>query len=236
MEGEESENYPDSPCFLVAITILQKIGSMKYSTLAQSTLWATNILLLLGTPAYSASLTLLPLGSQLDGDQIPDRATNSGEVIQFSFQLNTAGLTSNLTNFAFSVARDPLELPLIGADQSSSQSAFPNFSIFDIDLSDPRAEVRGASFSGSGVAPNTVVNLLTTTYQVGILENDGLSDLRILEILMATDENGNDVSSAFQIISPGVDVQARVPEPSLLLGLGLLGVSLLTTRKKTENL
>jgi hypothetical protein len=197
---------------------------------------AANVALFLGTPVYSASLTLLPLGKQLDNDAILDRGTNSGDVIQFAFQLNTAGLTANLTNFSFSVARDPVELPLIGADLTSSQAVFPDFALFDIDLSDPRAEVRGASFSGTGVAPNTTLTLLTTSYRVGFLENDGLSDLKILEILTATDANGNDVRSAFQIVSPGIDAQVSVPEPSLLLGLGALGISFLVIQKKNSQL
>lgn len=210
---------------------------MKLTTsLGLGSLAATTALLLVGMPAYSASLSLVPRGTQLDSDPIFARSTNIGDVINFTFRLNTDGLTANLTNLVFSVARDAAELPLIGLDNSSSQAVFPNLNIFTIALSDPRSEVRGATLSGSGVAPNTTIDLFTTSYRVGsALMDDGLSDLRIIEILTATDANGNDVRSAFQVDNSGVDVQQPIPEPSLVMGLSVLGIGLLVNKAKKKN-
>jgi hypothetical protein len=195
---------------------------MKFSTAIKS-LSATIALLFVGMPAYGASISLVPSGAQLDSDSIRDRFTNIGDTISFDFQLDTIGLDANLTSFRFRVVRDVPELDLIALDNTASQVEFPNLEIISIDLSNPVAEVRDGFLSGPiGVAPNTVLDLFTTTYNVGEdLKNDGLSDLKILEAVSAIDANGTDVTSAFEV-GPGVDVQPQpVPEPSTIFGLGM---------------
>ncbi|ELR97555.1 PEP-CTERM sorting domain-containing protein [Gloeocapsa sp. PCC 73106] len=205
---------------------------MKLNPLISCLGMAASFVLVANSAAQGASLSLVPNGTQLDTDPINDRVTNANDLIDFTFRLDTSGLTANLTSLDFSVVRDPLELELLSLDNAGSQAVFPELEIIEIDLSDPRAEIRGAVLSGPvGVAPDTVVDLFTTSYRVGtLLANDGLEDLRIIEITSAIDANGEDVIGSFELIGD-VEVQP-IPEPTTLLGTALIfGLGALVKKK-----
>ncbi|NEQ17025.1 MAG: hypothetical protein F6K44_26030, partial [Moorea sp. SIO3E2] len=62
------------------------------------------------TPAYGASVSFSPTGSQLDKDAINDLQVNVDDTIDFSFVLDTSGLTANLQSLDILVQQDSTEL------------------------------------------------------------------------------------------------------------------------------
>ncbi|NEO64763.1 MAG: hypothetical protein F6J98_31935, partial [Moorea sp. SIO4G2] len=62
------------------------------------------------TPAYGASVSFTPIGSQLDQDAINDLQVNVGDTIDVFFTLDTSGLTANLQSLDLLFQQDPTEL------------------------------------------------------------------------------------------------------------------------------
>lgn len=204
---------------------------MKFSHIC---LLSTALHLICTSGASGASVFFVPTGSQLDNDLISDLSTNIGESLDFSFFLDTSGLDANLTSLELLFAQDNIELETLSVARTEEDiTAFPTFSGVPAAGTIPSAIF---SRSGPGIAPNSLVEIVVTTYLVKPeLINDGLPDQSVT-VISATDANGTDVTALFNPISQSVDVQA-VPEPSFplsLLTFGAVGFTLIKHQKSSK--
>ncbi len=201
---------------------------------SQICLLFTTFPLIYTSQAFGASVSFAPTGSQLDNDLIPDLATNIGESLDFSFFLDTTGLNANLTSLELLFAQDTSELETLTVARTDADiAAFPTFSGVPTPGTIPSAIF---SRSGPGIAPDSLVEIVVTTYlvQPGLI-NDGLAD-QLVTVISATDANGTDVTSLFEPVSQSVDVQP-VPESSFPLGLLIfvtLGFSLIKRKRLSK--
>ncbi|MGI2904690.1 PEP-CTERM sorting domain-containing protein [Tolypothrix sp. VBCCA 56010] len=187
--------------------------------LAHVSAWLVMLLTAAVTPAYGASLSFVPIGSQLDNDLINDLPKKVGDTVSFDLQLDTTGLTANLQSLEFLLVRNTTELGFIDAIGTPEQiSAFPNEEVI-IKIDPVLQNIVGINrLSGSGVPANTVIDFATFNYQaLPGLTNDGLTDFTIA-VTSAIDANGTDVTNLFQPSEQTIDVQP-VPEPTSLFGL-----------------
>ncbi|WP_424102097.1 hypothetical protein [Moorena producens] len=188
------------------------------------------------TPAYGASVSFTPTGSQLDQDAINDLQVNVGDTIDFSFVLDTSGLTANLQSLDILVEQDSTELvTLEGFRTDADIAAFSDFSGSVVE--NPPLGIPTALFQRSdsiGVSPDSILEIVRTTDQVlPGLKNDGLPDLAVT-VSSAIDANGIDVTNLFNPVSQSLDVQpAPVPETTSLLGF--LGLAALGTSSLLKN-
>ncbi|MGK7926733.1 MAG: PEP-CTERM sorting domain-containing protein [Spirulina sp.] len=193
------------------------------------------------SPTHAMSLSLTPVGSQIDGDTVLDIGTNIGTNIPVEVLLDTAGLNSPL-NLTFRVIWDASELELelantknagVGPFNTPDSITFCTPSpIFLFPPPPPclpgRENFGFLESTYTGLSTNTTGKLWELDYQVlpGLV-NDGSLDLS-LEILSAT--------SAIDI-TPSTEVQSvSVPEPSSFLSiltLGILGIA--ASHKKQSN-
>ena len=199
-------------------------------------------LLMSSSPTHAMSLSLTPVGSQIDGDTVLDIGTNIGTNIPVEVLLDTAGLNSPL-NLTFRVIWDASELELVnpsnagvGPFNTPDSITFctpPSSPIVLFPPPPPCLPGRDENFAFlestyTGLSTNTAGKLWELDYQVlpGLV-NDGSLDLS-LEILLAT--------SAIDI-TPSTEVQSvSVPEPSSflsILALGILGIA--ASKKKHSN-
>ena len=79
----------------------------------------------ISTPAFSASIGLIPNFSQLDRDLIDDINAIGGETISFSLVLDTTSLTAPLQSFDYFLEIDGLELEFAGSTRFDAD-IFPN--------------------------------------------------------------------------------------------------------------
>jgi hypothetical protein len=184
----------------------------------------TAALLSIVAPAYSASISFSPNGQQLDSDPINDLGVSVGEQFTFTLSIDTTGLTSNLKSFTYVVTRDNNEILLDTADLTAEASMlFTRTPISDINT--PPFTVGTVKFDikpGQTFTPGSQLNFGTATYTVQSgLVNDGQFDYK-LELIEALDEQDNDITDQFQIVSQELEVQP-VPESSSTLGLLALG-------------
>jgi hypothetical protein len=206
---------------------------------------ATTIFLA-ASPVWGASLSFMPMGTQLDSDPILDIATQVGDPIQFTVKLDTNGLSNPLATLQYQVIRDTTELNLINFTLSTEEQLYFDPSLLQVSIvtngNEDIATILYEKYAnGTGVPVNTILNLETVFYQVAPgLINDGLSDRRII-LTSAFDTNGTDVTNLFDNPnqpSTNIDLQPEpVPEPSNLLGLGLvagLGALLRNQKKRTH--
>ncbi|MDJ0744607.1 MAG: hypothetical protein QNJ32_14780 [Xenococcaceae cyanobacterium MO_167.B27] len=197
---------------------------MKFTTLIKN-LSLTTALLILSTPVYGASLTVIPSGIQLDEDPINDFLGNPGDILSFTVRLDTTDLPNPLKTLQYEVSRSIVELELVDIFRSPSDIAFfPDFQgIGRISGTDSIAELTRTN--ADGIAPGTIFDLETVIFQVTPqVSNDGLPD-RQFSLIEATDIFGNDLRNYFTQLSEtgDVDIQQRtVPEPSFFWGLGLI--------------
>ncbi|NET68496.1 MAG: hypothetical protein F6K63_30525 [Moorea sp. SIO1G6] len=188
------------------------------------------------TPAYGASVSFTPIGSQLDKDAINDLEVNVDDTIDFSFVLDTSGLTANLQSLDLIFALDTSELIIRQEFRTDADRvAFSNFTGSLVE--NPPLGIPTVLFKRSdsiGVSPNSTLEISGATYQVlPGFKNDGLPDLA-LTVSSAIDANGIDVTSLFNPASQGIDVQpAPVPETTSLLGF--LGLAALGTSSLLKN-
>ncbi|AOY82455.1 MAG: hypothetical protein F6K10_29275 [Moorea sp. SIO2B7] len=188
------------------------------------------------TPAYGASVSFSPTGSQLDKDAINDLQVNVDDTIDFSFTLDTSGLTTNLQSLDLIFALDSTELLTLDVFRTDADiAAFSDFSGSPVE--NPPLGILKALFKRSdsiGVSPNSTLEIVRATYQVlPEFKNDGLPDLAVT-VSSAIDANGIDVTSLFKPASQSLDVQpAPVPETTSLLGF--LGLAALGTSSLLKN-
>lgn len=188
------------------------------------------------TPAYGASVSFTPIGSQLDKDAINDLEVNVGDTIDFSFVLDTSGLTANLQSLDLIVGLDTSEFLILQEFRTDADLAAFSEATFS-PVENPPFGIATALFKRSdaiGVSPNSTLEIVGTTYQVlPEFKNDGLPDLAVT-VTSAIDANGIDVTSLFQPASQSLDVQpAPVPETTSLLGF--LGLAALGTSSLLKN-
>ena len=188
------------------------------------------------TPAYGASVSFTPTGSQLDKDAINDLEVNVGDTIDFSFVLDTSGLTANLQSLDLIVALDTSEFLILQEFRTDADIAAFSEATFS-PVENPPLGIPTALFQRSdsiGVSPNSTLEISGTTYQVlPGFKNDGLPDLAVT-VTSAIDANGIDVTSLFNPVSQSLDVQpAPVPETTSLLGF--LGLAALGTSSLLKN-
>ncbi|NEO46469.1 MAG: hypothetical protein F6K55_21015 [Moorea sp. SIO4A3] len=188
------------------------------------------------TPAYGASVSFTPIGSQLDQDAINDLEVNVGDTIDFSFILDTSGLTANLQSLDLLFQQDPTELITLDVFRTDAdRAAFSDFSGSPVE--NPPFGIPTVLFQRSdsvGVSPNSTLEIVGATYEVlPGFKNDGLPDLAVT-VTSAIDANGIEVSSLFKPANQSLDVQpAPVPETTSLLGfLGLAAVTTLTSNQR----
>lgn len=207
----------------------------------QLSLASITLLLTAVTPVYGASLFFQPMGQQLDDDPINDIETFVGETRQFTTVLDTTGLPAPLMTLEYQIIRDITELDLDNFALPPDDLALFDVSQLEVNIvtegTEDIADISRTSFP-SGVPVDIVLQMETVTYNVlPDLNNDGLSDRRII-LTSATDINGNDISSFFDPlanqISTNIEIQPT-PEPSTLLGLGLLGVLGFLNKKQAKN-
>lgn len=188
------------------------------------------------TPAYGASVSFTPIGSQLDKDAINDLQVNVGDTIDVSFTLDTRGLTANLQSLDILFQQDSTELVTLDVFRTDAdRAAFSEFSGSLIE--NPPFGIPTVLFQRSdsiGVSPNSTLEIVGATYEVlPGFKNDGLPDLAVT-VTSAIDANGIDVTSLFKPASQGLDVQpAPVPETTSLLGF--LGLAALGTSSLLKN-
>lgn len=182
-------------------------------------------------PAHAASISLNPNGV------IP---VNTGDTLNFTYSLNTTGLTSNLTSVTFQGFRDPTNLLLNGITQSpESLAAFGPIQYSTTPTSDPHVLDFTASFpnasSLAGVVPNSTIPLYTSHYTAQGPFSKGDVDLTVTGVQSAFAGTTN-VTNQFTV-SGSVDVQ-QAPEPNsnplVLLGLG--GLVAITAKKRIKKL
>jgi|GEM_PF-4848709 len=197
-------------------------------------------LLLTAKSAYGASIFFSPAGSQLDDDPINDVLAKTGGEFALTTKVDTTGLPGNLDSLVLSAVRDSLELTNSKPVQTSESLAALGLETVSPDTSDPAAVLLTVTYGGggTGLAPNTTLDLTNITYSVSELFNDGLTDFRMLEVKSALTTDGTDVTSLFDVPTSNIEVQASVaniPEPSSILGLlvfGALGARSVFKRKK----
>ncbi|NEP48805.1 MAG: hypothetical protein F6K65_08195 [Moorea sp. SIO3C2] len=188
------------------------------------------------TPAYGASVSFTPIGSQLDKDAINDLEVNVGDTIDVFFTLDTSGLTANLQSLDLLFQQDPTELVTLDVFRTDAdRAAFSDFTGSPVE--NPPLGIPTVLFQRSdsiGVSPNSTLEIVGATYEVlPGFKNDGLPDLAVT-VSSAIDANGIDVTSLFQPASQGIDVQpAPVPETTSLLGF--LGLAALGTSSLLKN-
>ncbi|AOX01795.1 hypothetical protein BJP34_22265 [Moorena producens PAL-8-15-08-1] len=188
------------------------------------------------TPAYGASVSFTPIGSQLDQDAINDLQVNVGDTIDVFFTLDTSGLTANLQSLDLLFQQDPTELLTLDVFRTDAdRAAFSDFSGSPVE--NPPFGIPTVLFQRSdsvGVSPNSTLEIVGATYEVlPGFKNDGLPDLAVT-VSSAIDANGIDVTSLFQPVSQSLDVQpAPVPETTSLLGF--LGLAALGTSSLLKN-
>ena len=185
-------------------------------------------------PAHSASVFFTPAGTQLDQDLPPDLALNTGEIIDFTFFLDTTGLPADLLSIDLLVGQDTGELDGISIGRTPEDIAtFPNFSILPATGDIPSGIFRRSN--PAGVPIGTLIPLVEGTFFTPILINDGQADF-LVEVVSAFDVNGNDITGFFTPVSQSIDVQST-PETSpglSLLALGLLGTGINFIRQKNH--
>ncbi|NEO69709.1 hypothetical protein [Moorena sp. SIO3H5] len=188
------------------------------------------------TPAYGASVSFTPIGSQLDQDAINDLEVNVGDTIDVFFTLDTSGLTANLQSLDLLFQQDPTELLTLDVFRTDADvAAFSEFTGSPVE--NPPFGIPTVLFQRSdavGVSPNSTLEIVGATYEVlPGFKNDGLPDLAVT-VSSAIDANGIDVTSLFQAGTQGIDVQpAPVPETTSLLGF--LGLAALGTSSLVKN-
>lgn len=183
-------------------------------------------------PVKAASISFVSAGSQLDTDSINDINTFEGRPISFDVQLDTTGLIAPLTNFVTRFDFDTTELSFTGVNQSALDQSF--FGTPGVTTSfDFLTGIFSVTTTRTGFAPiNTTYTMFTDNFTVlpGV-NNDGLADYRAV-VLSATDANGTDVTSLFNPNEQVVEVQS-VPEPNLILAMGVtMGLIFLTQKRK----
>lgn len=185
--------------------------------------------ILAASPAYSASLSFVPVGlpiTQLDSDALLDVKTSVGSPIAFTVKLDTTGLSAPLKSLQYQVIRDPSELNLQGFTRSNEDVLFfpQEFLTVDIrSIDNEDVATIGRTSIATGLPVGTILDLETVFYTVGSnLINDGLSDRRII-LTSAIDINDHDVTALFEVPinqpSTNIDLQP-IPEPLTLLGVG----------------
>ena len=186
----------------------------------------------LSAPAHSASVFFTPSGTQLDDDLPADLVLNTGEIIDFTFFLDTTGLPADLLSIDLLVGQDIVELDDISIARTPEDIVtFPNFSILPATGDIPSGIFRRSN--PSGVPIGTLIPIVEGTFITPILVNDGQADF-FVEVVSAFDVNGNDVTSFFTPVSQSIDVQSA-PEsnPGLsLLALGILGTGINILKQK----
>ena len=190
---------------------------------------------LAAAPAYSASVFFTP-SSQLDSDPIEDAiATTGANGFNLSIKVDTSGLSSPLKSLFFDGVRDQTELASPNPVQTPESLALLGPVEIVRDQTDLSRVLFTVNFpGGTGVAPNTTLELLNISYSVPELVNDGQTDFRLLKVISATTVDGSNVTSKFAAPTTGIDVQASVPEPASVLGLlafGALGATLGRNKK-----
>ncbi|NEO95440.1 MAG: hypothetical protein F6K56_36735, partial [Moorea sp. SIO3G5] len=148
------------------------------------------------TPAYGASVSFTPIGSQLDKDAINDLEVNVGDTIDFSFVLDTSGLSANLQSLDLLFQQDTTELGTLDVFRTDADiAAFSDFSGSIVE--NPPLEILTVLFQRSdaiGVSPNSTLEIVGATYQVlPGFKNDGLPDLAVT-VTSAIDANGIDLT------------------------------------------
>ncbi len=190
---------------------------------------------LAATPAYSASVFFTP-SSQLDSDPIEDAiATTGANGFNLTIKVDTSGLSSPLKSLFFDGERDQTELLSPNPVQTPESLAL----LGPVEIVRTQIDLSKVFFTinfpgGTGVAPDTTLELLNISYFVPELVNDGKTDFRFLKVISATTVDGSDVTSLFAAPTTGIDVQASVPEPASVLGLlafGALGATLKRKKK-----
>lgn len=208
--------------------------------LENASIGALAALISLIAPANAASVFFTPNGSQSDSDTPNEVLVLPSSTLDVSFQLDTSGLSSNLQSLTFTGVRDETTLAIDNLTQPSESLAALGQVNISRDQTNPTAVTFTVAFpgtTGTGVAPNTILDLLNVTYNVGSITNDGSirSDLALLDVTSAITTDGTDVTSLFTT-SGNIDVEP-VPEPSSILGLltlGGLGVILAKKRNKKQ--
>jgi len=190
---------------------------------------------LAAAPGYSASVFFTP-SSQLDSDPIEDAiATTGANGFNLSIKVDTSCLSSPLKSLFFDGERDQTELVSPNPVQTPESLALLGLVEIVRDQTDLSRVLFTINFpGGTGVAPDTTLELLNVSYFVPELVNDGKTDFRFFKVISATTVDGSDVTSKFAVPTSGIDVQASVPEPASVLGLlafGALGATLGRNKK-----
>lgn len=191
-------------------------------------------------PAYSASLVVFPEATQLDSDPIDDVVASIGRNgLILNFKLDTAGLPGNLASIVFTGLRDESELGRpTGLVQTPESIAQLGRLRLVRDPANAAGEVffRSTLQGGTGVAPNTILDLFTVSNSILALVNDGLPDFRFFAVESAFTTDGTDVTNLFTV-NTNFDVQAAVPEPASVLGLlafGAFGATVKRNKKQAS--
>ncbi|GFE68330.1 hypothetical protein [Chroococcus sp. FPU101] len=195
----------------------------------------TAVLLGMVAPAYSASISFRPTGSQIDSDPINDIVVQVGQQLTFTLSIDTTGLSNTLQSFTYLVTRDNTELLLDSATITPDADAFFDRTLISDIVTPPFTVGTVKLDNGIGLAPNSQLDFVTAIYTVQPgLVNDGVLDYQ-LEIISAFDNLGNDITSAFDPAVQEVEIQPS-PEPASilsLLALGAFGVGSVYQKKQS---
>ncbi|PSF37092.1 hypothetical protein C7H19_11675 [Aphanothece hegewaldii CCALA 016] len=194
----------------------------------------TAVLLGMVAPAYSASISFKPTGSQIDSDPINDLVVQVGQQFTFTLGIDTTGLANTLQSFTYVVTRDNTEILLDSAALTPAADALFDRTVIS-DIVTPPFTVGTIELGGGlGLVPNSQLDFGTATYTVQPgLVNDGVFDYKV-ELISAFDDQGNDITSLFEPASQELEVQS--PEPSSilsLLALGALGAGSIFKKKQS---
>jgi hypothetical protein len=173
--------------------------------------------IILGHTAQAANLSFTPTGSQLDNDPILDIDIGPGQIIDFTIDINTVGLTNNVGSFTYRVHFDSGELAFqnIAGLVSGGITAAGLLSVYGNNLNIP---VQNSQI---------ITTIRFITVNPGKAPHDGVFDFKISSA-SGSYTNGGSIPNIFTYGTKKdpflQEVEVQVPEPTSILGLFSLGI------------